>query len=90
MDLQLLVHAAVDGVQESLSQVGAGAEELHLLADAHCGYTAGNSIVIAEFIAHQVVAFVLDRAGLDGHLGTLSLEGFRQLRGPQNSQVRLR
>ena len=61
----LLVHAAVDGVQQALGQVGAGAEELDLLADGLVGHAAGDAVVVAAaHLAHQVVVLVLDGAGV--------------------------
>ena len=83
------VHTAVQGVEQSLGQVGAGAEELHLLADAHGGHTAGNAVVIAPVRAHQVVVLILHRGGFDGNLGAVLLEAFGQGGGPQHGQVRL-
>ena len=35
LNLEALIHAAVDCVQQALGQIGACAEELHLLADSH-------------------------------------------------------
>ncbi len=54
------VLAAVYCVKQSLCKVCTSAEELHLLADSHCGNTAGDSIVVAEFFSHKVVAFILN------------------------------
>ena len=86
-----LVHAAVDGVQQRLGQVGAGTEELHLLADDHRADAAGNGIVVAvEVRAHQVVVLVLDGRGVDGDLGAEVLECLGQLLGPQHRDVGLR
>ena len=58
-----LVNTAVERVEKALGQVGAGAEELHLLANAHGGHAAGDSVVVAVVDAHDVVVLVLDRGG---------------------------
>ena len=86
-----LVLAAVDGVKKSLGQVGAGAEELHSLADNHGGYAAGNGVVIAvEVRAHEVVILVLNGRGVDGNLGGELLPGSRELFRPEDGHVGLR
>ena len=84
-----LIHAAVDGVQQALGQVGAGAEELHLLADTHGGYAAGNAVVIAVNGTHDVIVLVLDGRVLDGDLGTVLLPVLGQVVAPQYGQVGL-
>ena len=62
LDFQFLIDAAVDGVQQRFGEVGARAEELHLLADHHRADATGDGVVIAgEIRAHQVVVFVLQR-----------------------------
>ncbi len=91
LDLELLVHTAVDCIQHGLGQVGTGTEELHLFADDHRGHTASDGVVIVvEVRTHQVVVLVLHGRGLDGYLGAVLLETDRQLLGPQDGQVRLR
>ena len=60
-----LVAPAVDRIQQALRQVGARAEELHLLADQHRGDTAGDRAVVAPGAAHDLVALELDRARID-------------------------
>ena len=57
----LLVHTAVDGVQQALGQVGAGTEELHLLAGLGGRHAAADGVVIAPHGLHHVVVLVLDR-----------------------------
>ena len=47
LDLQLLVHPAVDRVQQRFGEVGARAKELHLLADHHRADAAGDGVVVA-------------------------------------------
>ena len=84
------IHPAVDGVEQALGQVGPGAEELHFLADAHAGYTAGNGIIIAMGYPHQIIVLILDGGGLNGSLGTEPLKVLRKLCGPEYGQVRLR
>ena len=63
-----LIYTAVDRVQKALCKVSAGAKELHLLADAHGGYTACNSVVIPVYHAHDIIILVLDRRVPDGCL----------------------
>ena len=86
----LLIHAAVEGIEQALRQVGAGAEELHFLTDAHGRNAAGDAVVVSVHGAHQVVVFVLDGRGLDGHLRTVTLKADREPGGPEHGQVRLR
>ena len=91
LDLQLLIHPAVDCVQQRFRKVGACAEELHLLADHHRADAAGNGVVVAvEVGAHQIVVLVLQRGGDDRHLRGVFLERDRQLFGPEDRQVWLR
>ena len=42
-----LVAAAIDGVEQRLRQIHAGAEELHLLAEPHGRHAAGDAVVVA-------------------------------------------
>ena len=55
-----LIYTAVDGIEQTFCQVGTGTEELHLFADAHGGYTAGNAVVIPVYRAHDIIIFILD------------------------------
>ena len=80
---QLFVHTAVDGVEQALGQVGAGAEELHLLA-------AADGIVVAPDRLHHVVVLILDRGGLDRDARGVVLEGLGQGRGVQHRHVGFR
>ena len=84
-----LVAAAVDGVQQGLGGVHSGGEELHLLAHTHRGDAAGDGGVIAPVVADLLVGLVLDGGGVDGDLGTEALVAFRQLRIPEDGDVRL-
>ena len=86
----LLVHAAVDGVQQALGKVGACAEELHLLAGLGSRHAAADGVIVAPDGLHHVIVLVLDAAGVDGHLGGVLLKGLRQGRGVQHGQVGLR
>ena len=86
----LLVHAAVDGVQQALGEVGAGTEELHLLAGLGGRHAAADGVIIAPHGLHHVVVLVLDAAGVDGDLGGVLLEVLRQGGGVQHGQVGLR
>ncbi len=91
LDLQLLIHPAVDRVQQRFSEVSACAEELHLLADHHRADAAGNGVVVTvEVSAHQIVVLILQRGGNDRDLRGIFLEGDWQLLGPEDRQVWLR
>ena len=83
------VAAAVDRVEQALRQVGARAEELHLLADDHRRHAAGDRPVVAPRAAHDLVAFELERARVDGHLRREAAEAVRQARRIPDGQVRL-
>ena len=84
------IPTAVNGVEEALGQVGPGAEELHLLAHPHGGNTAGNGVVVAELLAHHVVALILDGGGLNGQPGAELLEILRQAGAPKHRHVGFR
>src|SRR5699024_4624907 len=83
----LLVYAAVDGVQQALGQVGARAEELHLLAGLGGGHAAADGVIVAPDRLHDVVVLVLHRAGVDRDFGGVLLEGLGQGGGVQDGQV---
>jgi hypothetical protein len=83
------VAAAVDGVQQRLGDVGAGAEELHVLADPHRGHAAGDRGVVSVRRAQQLVVLVLQCAGVQGNLGAEVFEAVGQPGRPQHGQVGL-
>ena len=85
----LLVHAAVDGVEQALREVGARTEELHLLARLRRGDAAADRIVITPNAAHHAVVLVLDRRGVDRDLGRVVLERLRQTVRVEDRHVRL-
>src|SRR6185437_14295036 len=62
------VFSSIDRVQKALCKVGSCAEELHLLAYQHWRYTAGYGAIISPGPAHNLVAFKLNRAAVDGDL----------------------
>ena len=86
----LLVHTAVDGVQQALCKVCSCTEELHLLTGLCCGYAAADGIVIAPYRLHDIIVLVLDGGGGDGNLSRILLEVLRKLAAVENRQVRLR
>ena len=86
---ELLVLAAVDGVVQALGEVGAGAEELHLLAGLGGGHAAADAVVVAPDRTHDVVVLVLDRGRGDGDLGGVLAEVLLQALAVENGQVRL-
>src|SRR6185369_6434990 len=85
-----LVAAAVDRVQQTLSEIGARSEELHLFADAHGRNAAGDSAVVSPGAAHHLVTFELNRAGVDRHFRREVPERLRQARRVPDGEVRLR
>ena len=84
-----LIAATVDGVEESLSRVHAGAEELHLLADTHGGNAACDGSVVAPVLTNLLIGFVLDRGSLDGDQCAEFLVALGELLIPEDGDVRL-
>ena len=70
-----LVAAAIDGIEQRLGEIDAGAEELHLLAEPHGRDAAGDAVVIAPERPHQIVVFVLQRGRVLADLDAVALEG---------------
>ena len=85
-----LVAAAIDGIEQRLGEVDAGAEELHLLAELHRRNTAGDGVVVAPERPHQIVVLVLQRGRVLADLDAVALEGGRHMARPENRDVRLR
>ena len=83
------IHAAVEGVEQALREVGSCAEELDLLARLRRGNAAADAVVVAPDRTHDAVVFVLDGAGIDGNFGRVFLEGLGQSGRPEHRQVRL-
>ena len=83
-----LVTAAVDRVEQRLGGVHASREELHLLAHTHRGDAACNGRIVTPMVADLLVGFILDGRGINGDLGAETLVAFRQLRIPENRDVR--
>ena len=84
-----LIAATVDGVEEGLCRVHAGAEELHLLAHTHGGDTACDGGVVAPVLTNLLIGFVLDRGGLDGDQCAEFLVALGELLIPEDGDVRL-
>ena len=82
-----LVYAAVDRIQQRFCHIRTSAKKLHLLADRHCRYTAGDRVVIAIDRTHHVIILVLNRVSRNRHLRTVTLEVFGQLFAPEYRQV---
>ena len=74
-----LVAAAVDGVEQRLRQIDAGAEELHLLAEPHRRDAARDAVVVAPMRPHQIVVFILQRRRVAADLDAIALEILRQM-----------
>ena len=85
-----LVAAAVDGVEQRLGEIDAGAEELHLLAEPHRRNAAGDAVIVAPMRPHQVVVLVLQRRRIAADLDAVALEILRQVLRPQHRDIRLR
>ena len=78
LNLQLLVHPAVNCVQQCFRQVSACTKELHLLTNHHWADAAGNRVIVAvEVSTHQIVVFILQGRGDDRHLRGIFFEGNR-------------
>src|SRR3954469_5946667 len=84
------VPAAVDRIEETLGNVGAGAEELHLFSHCHWRYTTGDGSVIAPGAAHDFITFELDGTGIDRYLGSEVAEGIREAWGIPDRQIGFR
>ena len=87
---EAFILTAVDGVEERLGKVCAGAEELHFLAGLGGRNAAADAIVVAPNRTHCVVVFVLDGACLYRNLGRELLEVVRKARAVKNREVRFR
>ena len=85
-----LVTATIDGVEQTLAEIDPGAEELHLIADAHCRNAAGDAVIVTPIGPHEVVVLVLDRRRLGRHLDAVALERLGKLLRPKHGDVRLR
>ena len=90
LERRFLVFAAVNGHQKRLSQIGPRAKELHLLPQAHSRHATSDAVIIAINGPHQIIAFVLNGAGVNGHLGAKAFKAGRQSRRPKHRQIRLR
>ena len=87
---ELLVLAAVDGVEQTLRQVGARSEELHLLAGLGCGDAAADAVVVTPDGTHHVVVLVLDGGGVDGDLRGVAAEVEGKALAVEHGEVGLR
>ena len=84
----VLVVPAVHRKKQELGQVASRAEELHLLSDLHGRNAAGDRVVVAVNRAHQVVALILNRVGVDRNLRAEPLKVFGKLLRPEDGEVR--
>ena len=80
----------IKGIKECFSRVHTRSKELHLLAHAHRGNTAGNSCVIAPVAADILIGLILDSRSINRDLGAEPLIPFGKLRIPENGDIRLR
>ena len=87
---ELLVFATVDGIEQGLGKVGAGAEELHLFAGFRGADAAADAVVVAPDRAHYVVVFILDGRCADRDAGRIVAERLRQTGAVKDGEVRLR
>src|SRR5829696_2881955 len=72
------ISASVDRIQKTLREICSCSEKLHLFADQHWRYTTRDSSVISPRTTHDLVAFKLNRAGVNSHLGGKTSEAFGQ------------
>ena len=85
----LLVDAAVDGIQQRLEQVRAGAEELDLLAGLGGGDAAADAVVVAPHGLHYLVVLILHGGGGDGDVRAVAAEGLGHVAGVEDGHVGL-
>src|SRR5262245_46069880 len=85
-----LISAAIDRIQQTLREVCARTKELHLLANAHRRNTTRNRSIISPRVAHDLVAFELNRAGVDGDSGGETTESLGQAWRVPDREVWLR
>ncbi len=90
LHLVLLIDTTVDSVEKALSKVCTCAEELHLLTGLGSGYTAADAVIIAPDRTHYIIVLILDGAGIDGDLSSITTEVLRQSPGVENSKVGFR
>src|SRR5262249_45495477 len=79
---------SVDRVKQALGEIGARAEELHLLSHEHGRNAARNRAVVAPCAAHERIALELQRARVDRDLRREPAEVIRQSRRVPDSEVR--
>ena len=84
------VLAAVNGVEQGLGQVGAGAKELQFLAGLGGGHAAADAVVVAPDGTHHVVVLVLDRTCGHRDVGGVFLEVLGKPLGIKHGKVGLR
>ena len=85
-----LVAPAIDPIEQTLGEIGARAEELHLLAHAHRRHAARDRAIVAPRAAHDLVALELERAGVDGDFRGVAAEAIGQARRIPDGEIRLR
>ena len=83
----VLVTATVNCHHQQLCNVGSCTKELHILADAHCGNAARDSVIIAVVRTHDIIVFILKRIRVDRYLCSELFPVLRQVFTPQNSQI---
>src|SRR5205814_1494303 len=84
------VAPAVDGIEKTLCEIRARAEELHLLSHQHGRDAAGNRAIVAPRSTHERVAFKLQRARIDGDFRGKLAKVVRQTRRIPNRKIRFR
>ena len=85
--VRFFVNAAVNRVKQALSQVRAGAEELHFFAGFSCRDAAANRIVVSPNWAHHIIVFILDGAGFHRNIRRIGLKSCRKALRIQNREV---
>src|SRR4029453_7398398 len=85
-----LVAPAVDCVKQTLGEIGARTEKLHLLSHEHGRNAARNRAIVAPRAAHERIALELQCARVDGDFRCELAKVIRQSRRIPNGEIRLR
>ncbi len=83
------VDTARNGIGEALGEIGACAEELHLLAGLRGTHTAADAVVIAPHGTHHIVVLILYAAGCYADFCGIVLESHGQTAAVEHREVGL-
>ena len=87
---RLFINSTVNCIQQTFCKVSTCSEELHFLTCLRGTHTAAYRIVIPPYRAHNIIILILYGACLNRDACGICLEAFRQMRGIQHRQIRLR